>query len=595
MTALKPIILADFSDLESDEDSDNVPIMAPRSISPMEYKLNLTQSQTLSPVKPSVIADYIGSPDEFHFGIHSMAASISAVKQESNRSYADMDIVDILSDSDSELNFITTEVIDLTLDPNPKRKRRLRKRKRKRKKKKHKKRKKPKKREVIELSESESDGLLEGDKTRHAVKLSAQSTRQQIQTEVERVAFNNIDFKQRVDFLVSIIQSILNTTKEGEQEKRYDDKVSILIISPRRHSANYIHSLIKEFLHQISSCLCTGGIYAHYQASIICATPGKLIWAIKEEKVDLGNVDCLVIESKNCLIESDELRHQLQQITRHLPQGNKLNLIYTNTMKTSEKDIKHYHGDFKEDMVQMKTIEHIAYVVEKKTIEHLKTLLAHIKNKDQNAKIIVFFGTKMALKMAYDEMITDNVSRQSIMYLDGSCHVLEREKILESFRNDTGGMVLLTSDVIAGSVSHCRAVIINYSHGVGGERYMVFKGYIQRATLSNVNGKIYNIVTPQETPQEWINEELKKYRIRMKDFHQMMRGAKPPHGHRKRDRERWVYKRRRERERDKRKERAKERERSRHRARRRGGGSDYGSDMCEGYEGKHRRRRHTRY
>eukprot|EP01083_Nonionella_stella_P121400 364719_1 len=606
MTALKPIVLADFSDFESDEDSDDVPIMAPRSISPMdqEYTTNLTQiaqsqSQTLSPVKPSYNYNSLLSPIMAPRSPSSSAPSAVKLKQESIQQMNE--IVDLTSiSSDSELEFITTEIIDLTLQVK-KRKKKKRKRNKKRNRKKHK---KDAKKEVIEIiaisSESESDGLLEGDETRHKeVKpsLSASSTVQQIRKEVQKVCYNHIQFKDRVEFLVSMLQTILQCETSHEGHRANDDgNVSILIISPRRHSANYIYGLIKAFMTEISSSLCTGGIYSHYQASIICATPGKLIWAIKENKVQLHNVMSIIIESKDQLQQSEELRHQLRQITRHLPQSTAMNLIYTNTNHWNESyDNFKYLGDFKEDIKILQKLSHFVYVVEKKSIEHLKTLLAHIKNKDQNAKIIVFFGTKMALKMAYDEMITDNVSRQSIMYLDGSCHVLEREKILESFRNDTGGMVLLTSDVIAGSVSHCRAVIINYSHGVGGERYMVFKGYIQRATLSNVNGKIYNIVTPQETPQEWINEELKKYRIRMKDFHQMMRGAKPPHGHRKRDRERWVYKRRRERERDKRKERAKERERSRHRARRRGGGSDYGSDMCEGYEGKHRRRRHTRY
>eukprot|EP01083_Nonionella_stella_P232947 821235_1 len=544
MTALKPIILADFSDLESDEDSDNVPIMAPRSISPMEYKLNLTQSQTLSPVKPSVIADYIGSPDEFHFGIHSMAASISAVKQESNRSYADMDIVDILSDSDSELNFITTEVIDLTLDPNPKRKRRLRKRKRKRKKKKHKKRKKPKKREVIELSESESDDLLEGDETRHAVNLSASSSTSEIKKAVERVCFQNLLFKNRVEFLCQMVKSILREEHETEGKNAESRSPAILIISARRHAAHFITKMIKNFIEALKNniALVTGGIFAY------------------------------------CLVESDELRHQCKQISRHLPQR-AMNIIYTEATNTNESD----------DMKILQKLSHFAYVAKSKpTIEHLKTLLAHIKIKNENAKSIVFFGTKQAARMVYEKLVIDKFDQDNIGYLDGDSHLCERLQVLDRFRSDAQPPnVLLTTDLIAGSIAHTKAVIINWSHCIGEVQYAM-KYYIQRATLSS--GDIINIQTDKT-----IIQKLMKYRIRMKDFHQMMRGAKPPHGHRKRDRERWVYKRRRERERDKRKERARERERSRHRGRRREGGSDYDSDMCEGYEGKHRRRRHTRY
>eukprot|EP01083_Nonionella_stella_P175512 611411_1 len=395
--------------------------MAPRSISPMdqEYTTNLTQiaqsqSQTLSPVKPSYNYNSLLSPIMAPRSPSSSAPSAVKLKQESIQQMNE--IVDLTSiSSDSELEFITTEIIDLTLQVK-KRKKKKRKRNKKRNRKKHK---KDAKKEVIEIiaisSESESDGLLEGDETRHKeVKpsLSASSTVQQIRKEVQKVCYNHIQFKDRVEFLVSMLQTILQCETSHEGHRANDDgNVSILIISPRRHSANYIYGLIKAFMTEISSSLCTGGIYSHYQA-----------------------------------------------------------------------------------------------------------------------------------------------------------------------------------DLFAGSISHTKAVIINWSSSICGVPGAAFMGYIQRATLSS--GEIYNMqLLRMEEMDRNIIKELKKHKISMKEMHRNERH----HGHRKRDRERWVYKQRRQRERDKRKERARERERSRHRGRRREGGSDYDSDMCEGYEGKHRRRRHTRY
>eukprot|EP01083_Nonionella_stella_P140450 430740_1 len=174
--------------------------MAPRSISPMYTSREYTYNSLLS--------------DEFHFGIHSMAAP-STVKRESNDHIPPkrVDVVDLtygsISDSNSDLEFITHEIIDLTIKPKKKRKK-------KRKRKKRKKHKKPKEREVIELSESESDDLLEGDETRHAVNLSASSSTSEIKKAVERVCFQNLLFKNRVEFLCQMVKSILREEHETE-------------------------------------------------------------------------------------------------------------------------------------------------------------------------------------------------------------------------------------------------------------------------------------------------------------------------------------------------------------------------------------------
>ena len=296
-------------------------------------------------------------------------------------------------------------------------------------------------------------------------------------------------------FLLPIIQRICETNRPG---------VRVLVLAPTRELALQIQKNYTELNHVKAnrSALVIGGANIRTQiaelrrkATIVIATPGRLLDLIERASIDLSMVEVLVLDEADRMLDMGFLP-AIRRVLAKLP-VKRQTLLFSATMSSSIESLarstmrqpKLVEANTRGRAAQM--VEQSAYLVslENKTAL-LLDLLERENEKDALDKVLVFTRTRRGSERLSHILKARN---HSVNRIHADRSQPQREAALREFR-DGSARVLVATDIAArgldvDAVSH----VINFDVPDAPEDYVHRVGRTGRA---GKQGKAITIVTP---------------------------------------------------------------------------------------------------
>ena len=244
--------------------------------------------------------------------------------------------------------------------------------------------------------------------------------------------------------------------------------IRALVVAPTRELAEQIHEATKALGSRtgLRSLTIYGGVSQVPQlkalrsgVEIVVACPGRLLDHLNNGRIDLSNVEILVIDEADRMFDMGFLP-DIRKILRHLPERRQM-LLFSATMPP---DIRKLAHDFMHDPITVQighsrpvdSVSHALYPVEK----HLKTnMLIELLRHTDTESVLVFTRTKHRAKRLGIQL---QKLGYSVASLQGNMSQNQRQNALNGFR-DGSYQILIATDIAARgidvtSISH----VINY-------------------------------------------------------------------------------------------------------------------------------------
>lgn len=301
------------------------------------------------------------------------------------------------------------------------------------------------------------------------------------------MAFAQTGTGKTAAFLLPIVDILLDLKK--------DKKVKALIIAPTRELASQIDKQLEgmAYFTPIDSLAIYGGgdgkdfsqekKALENGASIIIATPGRLMSHLKMGYVDLKELEFLVLDEADKMLDMGFLPDILE-IKKHLS-GKQQSLLFSATMNPKIRTLaKSLLKNPKEVSIAMSKpadgIIQAAYLVnDSEKIKLLKTLL---KGKEDQ-KMIIFSSSKIGV---------DNITRSlqdlkiGVKAFHSGFEQKEREEIMLEFRNGITKVLVATDIVSRGIDIDDIDLILNFYIPSDAEDYVHRVGRTARAERSGL-------------------------------------------------------------------------------------------------------------
>ena len=296
-------------------------------------------------------------------------------------------------------------------------------------------------------------------------------------------------------FLLPIIQKLSAKTRPG---------IRVLVLAPTRELALQIQKNYDELNHLKAnkSVLVIGGANIRTQitelrrrATVVIATPGRLLDLKERSAIDLSTVGVLVLDEADRMLDMGFLP-AIRRVLSMLP-ANRQTLLFSATMsqtieslaRSTMKQPKLVEVNQRGQTAQM--VEQTAYSV---SLENKTALLLDLLERDNKSdsleKVLVFTRTRRGTERLSHILKARN---HSVKRIHADRSQPQREAALRSFR-DGDTRVLVATDIAArgldvDAVSH----VINYDVQDVPEDYVHRVGRTGRA---GKQGKAITIVTP---------------------------------------------------------------------------------------------------
>ena len=255
--------------------------------------------------------------------------------------------------------------------------------------------------------------------------------------------------------------------------------VRALVIAPTRELAEQIHETFVSLGEKtgLRSVTVYGGVNMNPQigklkrgVDIVVACPGRLLDHMKQNTIDLSQLDVLVLDEADRMFDMGFLP-DIRRIIKQLPQKRQT-LLFSATMP---KEIRHLAHEVLRDpetvqvdtVAPAKTVSHALYPV----AQHLKTdLLLRLLEHTDTESVLVFTRTKHRAKRLGQTLEKKGYCAAS---LQGNLSQARRQSALNGFR-DGSHQILVATDIAArgidvSQVSH----VINFDIPDTAEAYMV--------------------------------------------------------------------------------------------------------------------------
>jgi ATP-dependent RNA helicase DeaD len=274
-----------------------------------------------------------------------------------------------------------------------------------------------------------------------------------------------------------------------------NQKTSALILSPTRELCLQITNELKNFskyLEDIRIMAVYGGTSIERQLDelkktphIVCATPGRLMDIFERKKIDLSEIEVLVLD------EADEMlnmgfRDDIEQIIK-ISNPNKNIWMFSATMPTDvEKLAKKYLNHPKKIQagnvnVTASAIEHHAYRVKNsEKFDALKRVLDYYPD----SYGIIFCRTKTDTQKLSDELVQMGYSADA---LHGDLTQSQREWVMKRFRKKSVRMLVATDVAARGIDVDNLTHVIHYQLPDNPEVYTHRSGRTARAGKSGIS------------------------------------------------------------------------------------------------------------
>jgi ATP-dependent RNA helicase RhlE len=309
-------------------------------------------------------------------------------------------------------------------------------------------------------------------------------------------------------FLLPAIQKITLQAKPG---------VRVLIIAPTRELVSQIEEAYKQFAPKSAACVSLiGGASMRQQcdalrrgASVIVATPGRLLDHVERGTVNLRQIEILILDEADRMLDMGFLP-AVRKILTKVPEARQT-LLFSATMSASIRELARSVMNEPEIVqvssrnVTAQTVEQIVYPV---AAASKTALLLDLLERNSYERVIVFTRTRRgAERLAH--ILTAREMKANRIHADRSQS--QRETALREFRQGKTNVLVATDIASRGidvdAVSH----VINYDVPEAPEDYVHRVGRTGRA---GNQGQAITLVTPVEETAMLGIERLTRQKVK---------------------------------------------------------------------------------
>lgn len=277
-----------------------------------------------------------------------------------------------------------------------------------------------------------------------------------------------------------VLPALQRLTKRRFSKKQYG-KPSVLILTPTRELANQVSQAIHNYGKNIrfySISLVGGMPYGPQLKSlsrsidIVVATPGRLIDHIESRRLDLSNVNMLVLDEADRMLDMGFV-DEVTKIAKLTPE-NRQTLLFTATWDNNLAKLAH-HLLKEPQRIQVETeptqhnIEQRLHVAD--NLEHKNRLLQHLLDDDELTHAIIFSATKQGADILAQELVSQGHAAAA---LHGDMKQGARNRTLMNLRRGKLRLLVAT-DVAARGLN-----VTNVSHVINFDLPRFAEDYVHR-------------------------------------------------------------------------------------------------------------------
>ena len=295
---------------------------------------------------------------------------------------------------------------------------------------------------------------------------------------------------------------ILSLLSEGDYP---NDHINCVIMSPTRELAQQIDNAMQGFsyyLDNISSVAVYGGNDGNRYdqetkglrmgASIVIATPGRLLSHIRTGNVDLSKVSFFVLDEADRMLDMG-FYDDIMQIVKQLP-DDRQTIMFSATMppkiQTMARALLHNHKEINIDISKpAEKIAQSAYICYE---EQKVGLIKHFAKTSQLDRTIIFCGKKERVKVINRELKRANIN---CLEMHSDLTQQERDDVMYKFKAHIADVLVATDIVARGIDIDDIKTVINFDVPNDAEDYVHRIGRTARAENS---GCSITLVSPND-------------------------------------------------------------------------------------------------
>lgn len=295
---------------------------------------------------------------------------------------------------------------------------------------------------------------------------------------------------------------ILSLLSEGNYP---NDHINCVIMSPTRELAQQIDNAMQGFsyyLDNISSVAVYGGNDGNRYdqetkglrmgASIVIATPGRLLSHIRTGNVDLSKVSFFVLDEADRMLDMG-FYDDIMQIVKQLP-DDRQTIMFSATMppkiQTMARALLHNHKEI--NIAISKPAEKIAQSAYICYEEQKVGLIKHFAKNSQLDRTIIFCGKKERVKVINRELKRANIN---CLEMHSDLTQQERDDVMYKFKAHIADVLVATDIVARGIDIDDIKTVINFDVPNDAEDYVHRIGRTARAENS---GCSITLVSPND-------------------------------------------------------------------------------------------------
>jgi len=259
---------------------------------------------------------------------------------------------------------------------------------------------------------------------------------------------------------------ILQRLQSGAVNRR---RVRALVLTPTRELAAQVAESMRQYGRYLPlrTVVVYGGVSANTQvqnlrrgADIVVATPGRLLDHLGQGNIDLGAVECLVLDEADRMLDMGFIR-DIRRIIKFLP-GSRQNLLFSATFSA---EIRRLAAGLLKSPIEIGVavngrpadgIDQVVYHVDR---HRKRELLSHTIGSQNWRQVLVFTRTKHGANRLATQLESDGLKSAAI---HGNKSQAARVRALQDFK-DGKVRVLVATDVAARGLDIQRLpCVINY-------------------------------------------------------------------------------------------------------------------------------------
>lgn len=310
---------------------------------------------------------------------------------------------------------------------------------------------------------------------------------------------------------------IINHVHLSKSSKR-NMGIQCLILVPTRELAKQIGQVFAKLSKntRANSYAIYGGVEQDPQIAqltggvdILIATPGRMFDLIHQRHIDVRYVDVLVLDEADQMLDLGFIE-DIDSIKRKLNHQHQT-LFFSATINPKIKKLAYSQIRSNALRIQVSpenlVSRNVTHTVTKVGMDEKRHLLVNFLSENPESKAIVFVRTQVRAERVLAHLVKNNIVAASI---HGGMEQAEREKSLEEFRQQVGG-VLIATDVSARGIDVSGVTyVINYDVPDNPENYVHRVG---RTGRGFAKGFAVTFCSPEETQKLAAVEEFIQTKI----------------------------------------------------------------------------------